>query len=269
MKRTMNKLKSIGWTSVIMITLVIAMGLGTESCKSTGKMSKKERKAQIEVAKKELGAIIAGTSGLSLAQQEKQVNDIINKKLNDPTVNGLVVEAQQAIKKAYAERDKLHQQKIDAAKAELNDMLQNKDGKSAADLQTQLNAIKAQNLNDPEITDLIAKVQVMIDGMNNKPSLPMKTQLENAFQGIADAAQSGNLTQADNLIKNTLQYFTDPDAPVLIIIYRQGATVDYDKPTTIQRYLNFCKDQKKSMNAVDAIQQEATGKIKELDLIKK
>ena len=66
-----------------------------------------------------------------------------------------------------------------------------------------------------------------------------------------------------------MQYFTAPDAPVLIIVYRQGSTVDYDKPTTIQRYLNFCKDQKKSMNSVDAIQQDDSGKIKELDLIKK
>lgn len=265
----MNKLKSIGWTSIVMITLVIALGLGTESCKSTGKMTKKERKAQIELAKKDLGAIIAGTSGLSLAQQEKKVNDIINKKLNDPTVNEMVIQAQDAIKKAYAERDKLHQQQIDAAKAELIDMLQNKDGKSAAELQTQLNAIKAQNLNDPGITDLIAQVQAKIDGMNTKPSLPMKTQLENAFQGIADAANSGNLTQADNLIKNTLQYFTDPNAPVVICIYRKGNDEDFDKPTNIQRYLNYCKDQKKSVNAVDNIKLDDTGKIKELDLIKK
>jgi hypothetical protein len=181
----------------------------------------------------------------------------------------MIIQAQQAIKKAYAEKDRLKQQKIDAAKAELLDMLLNNEGKSAAQLQTELDAIKAQNLGDSEISDLIFKVQAKIDGMRSKPSLPVKTQIENAFQGIADAAKNGNLTDADNLIKNTLQYFTDPDAPVLIIIYRQGSQVDYDKPTTIQRYLNFCKDQKKSPNAVDALQQDASGKIKELDLIKK
>jgi hypothetical protein len=245
------------------------MAAGFEGCKSTGKMSKKERKSQIELAKKQLQSIINGTSTLSLSAQEKEVNDIINKKLNDPTVNDMIIQAQQAIKKAYAEKDRLKQQKIDAAKAELLDMLLNNEGKSAAQLQTELDAIKAQNLGDSEISDLIFKVQAKIDGMRSKPSLPVKTQIENAFQGIADAAKNGNLTDADNLIKNTLQYFTDPDAPVLIIIYRQGSQVDYDKPTTIQRYLNFCKDQKKSPNAVDALQQDASGKIKELDLIKK
>ncbi|MCX6285299.1 MAG: hypothetical protein NTW31_13820 [Bacteroidetes bacterium] len=265
----MNKLKTIRWSSVIVMIAIIAMGLGTESCKSTGKMSKKERKAQIEAAKKQLQPIINGTSTLSLADQEKEVNDIINKKLNDPTVNDLIIQAQQAIKKAYANNEKLHAQKVDAAKAALLDMLLNNEGKSAAELQQQLDVIKAQNLGDAEVNDLIYKVQNKIDGMRNKPSLAVKTQLENAFQGIADAAKAGNPTEADNLIKNTLQYFTAPDAPVLIIIYRQGNTVDYDKPTTIQRYLNFCKDQKKSANAVDAIQQDASGKIKELDLIKK
>ena len=182
----------------------------------------------------------------------------------------MIIQAQQAIKKAYAEQDKIHQQKVDAARAELLDMLLNKDGKSATELQNELNAIKAQKLNDTEINDLILKVQAKIDAMkSNKVALPIKTQLENSFQAVADAAKAGNLPEADNVIKNTLQYFTDPDAPVLIIIYRQGSTVDYDKPTTIQRYLNFCKDQKKSANSVDAIQQDASGKIKELDLIKK
>jgi len=253
-----------------MIALVVAMGLGTESCKSTGKMSKKQRKAAIEQAKKQLEPIISGTSTLSLAAQERTVNDIINKKLNDPTVNDMIIQAQQAIKKAYAEKEKVRQQNIDAARVQMLDMLLNKDNKSAAELQSELNAIKSQNLNDPEINDLIAKVQAKIDAMRtSKPALPVKTQLENSFQSIADAAKSGNLTEADNIIKNTLQYFTEPDAPVLIIIYRKGSTVDYDKPTTIQRYLNFCKDQKKSENAIDAIQQNSSGKIKSLDLIKK
>jgi len=256
---------------MVLMMLVVAMAAGFEGCKSTGKMSKKDRKAAIALAKQQLQPIISGTSTLSLPDQEKLVNEIINKKLNDPTVNEMIIQAQQAIKKAYAEQEKLHQQKVDAARAELLDMLLNKDGKSATELQNELNTIKAQKLNDSEINDLIAKVQAKIDGMkSNKVALPIKTQLENSFQAVADAAKAGNLTEADNVIKNTLQYFTDPDAPVLIIIYRQGnAPPDYDKPTTIQRYLNFCKDQKKSANAVDAIQQDASGKIKELDLIKK
>jgi len=45
--------------------------------------------------------------------------------------------------------------------------------------------------------------------------------------------------------------------------------VDYDKPTTIKRYLNFVMDQKASRNAVDTYSVDGEGKIKELELIKK
>ena len=269
MKQVISKIKSTRWPVVLLLAIVV-LATSTESCKSTGKMSKKERKSQIELSKKQLQGIINGSTTLSLPDQEKLVSEIINKRLNDPTVNDMIIQAQQTIKKAYAEQDKLHQQKVDAAKAQLLDMLLNTENKSGPELQKELDAIKAQKLNDSEITDLTVKVQNKIDGMTStKPSLSVRTQLENAFQGIADSAKAGKLTGADNIIKNTLQYFTDPDAPVLIIIYRQGSQVDYDKPTTIQRYLNFCRDQKKSLNAVDAIQQDASGKIKELDLIKK
>ncbi len=269
MKQSMKKLTNLRWASILMITLVIAMGLGAESCKSTGKMSKKDRKAAIALAKQQLTPIIDGSTTLSLSDQEKLVNEIVNKKLNDPTINDMIIKSQQAIKKSYAERDKVQQQKVDSARANLLDLLLNKDGKSAAELQQELNMIKSQNLNDSDINDLVAKVQNKINSMGSSAPLPIKTQLENAFQGIASAAAGGNPAEADKIIQNTLQYFTAPDAPVLIIVYRQGSTVDYDKPTTIQRYLNFCKDQKKSMNSVDAIQQDDSGKIKELDLIKK
>jgi serine protease inhibitor len=45
--------------------------------------------------------------------------------------------------------------------------------------------------------------------------------------------------------------------------------VDYDKPTTIKRYMDFVRDQKASRNAVDSYMLDTDGKIKELDLIKK
>jgi hypothetical protein len=48
----------------------------------------------------------------------------------------------------------------------------------------------------------------------------------------------------------------------------EGETKDYDRPTTIRRYLEYLKDQKKNMNAVHNIQYDASGKITELELIK-
>ena len=97
----------------------------------------------------------------------------------------------------------------------------------------------------------------------------MKAQLESAFTTIANSSKTGNLTQANATIQKTLPLFSSDDAPVLIIISRQGSTVDYDKPTTIKRYLNFLVDMKASKNDIDAIMTDANGKIKELDLINK
>jgi len=271
MSEVVRKIKSFRWHHLFIMVLIATIVVGSEGCKSTGKLSKKERKAQIEAAKKELTAIINGTTTKTLEQQEKYINDVMNKNYNDADLNALLVQATQKVKQAFAERDKLYQQDLDEARAALFDLLQNKDNKSADELEMELNKIKARykNLKNEEIMDLYSRVEKKIESMRSAENVPMKTQLENNFQAIADAGKSGNLTQAANLIKSTLPLFASEDTPVLIIIAREGDIVDYDKPTTIKRYLDFLKDQKANRNAVDSYTLDNNGKIKELDLIKK
>lgn len=269
MTEIVQKIKSLPWRQVAFILMIAALTIGQEGCKTTGKLSKKDRKAQIEMAKKQLTEIINGTSTRSLEAQERTVNEIANRNLKDPELDKMITEARDVLKRAFAERDKLKQEKIDAARAELLDMLLNKDDKSADELEAELAKIKAQNLGDKDINDLIAKVEQKIKGMRNKPAVPLKNQLENGFQGIADASKSGNTSQVTSLTRNILQLFSSDDATVLIIISKEGSTVDYDKPTTIKRYLEFVRDQKASRNAVDTYQLDSGGKINELDLIKK
>jgi hypothetical protein len=261
--------KKIKWQHVVLMLLIAAVAVGSDGCKSTGKLTKKERKAQIEAAKKELNEIISGTSTKSLEEQNRTVNDIAGKNYNDKDLNHLITQAQQKLKKAFAERDKNKQQKVDEARAKLLDLLLNKEGKSADELQKELDAIKAENLNDKDINDLIARVEQKIASMGSTANVPLKDQIENAFQGIANASKSGDISKASQIIKNTMPLFTGDDATVLIIISREGSIVDYDKPTTIKRYIDFVKDQKASKNAVDSYMLDTNGKIKELDLIKK
>lgn len=272
MNQIVRKVKDFRWNSLLVILMVAMIAVGAESCKSTGKMSKKERKAQIELAKKQMRSIIDGTSTLSFEEQEDLISQTMNKNFNDAELNELLIQAQQVLKKKYNDMEKDRLQKIDAARASLLDMLVNKDNRTADQLEDALDAIKAQNLRDEEINELIARVEKKIADMrsfNSGANLPLKTQLENAFQSIATSSKGGNLTQADNQIQNTLQYFSSEEVPVLIIISREGDMVDYDKPTTIRRYLEFIKDQKASRNGIDAFQLDGSGKIKELDLIKK
>ena len=73
----------------------------------------------------------------------------------------------EALKTELAEYEKNKAQKIDVARAALYDMLLNKDDKSADELEKELSEIKAQKLNDSQITDLIFRVQKKIDDMRS------------------------------------------------------------------------------------------------------
>jgi hypothetical protein len=272
MSELADKIKSLRWQRVMFILVMILMVAGADSCKSTGKLSKKERKAQIETAKKQLQSIIDGTSTYTLEEKKRLIAGIMDKNYNDATLDSLIIEAQKKLRAEMIEYDKAMAQKVDVARATLYDLLLNKDNKSAEELQKELNAIKAQKLNNAEIDELIARLEKKIQDMRESGgsgNIPVKTQLENAFTTIANSAKTGNLTQADNTIQKILPLFSSDDAVVLIIISREGSMVDYDKPTTIKRYLNLLRDTKSSTNNVDAIMTDATGKIKELDLIKK
>ncbi len=91
-------------------------------------------------------------------------------------------------------------------------------------------------------------------------------RVEKYFQQISDAP---DVNTANQTINSAMSSFKTGDIPVLIIIYRNGISVDYDQPTTISKYLNYLKDQKKNPNAVDHLEMDGNGKITEVVLIKK
>ena len=86
------------------------------------------------------------------------------------------------------------------------------------------------------------------------------------FTTIANAS---SVNQANSVIKETMALFESPNVPVLIIIKQNAGFNDYDRPTTIEQYLNYVKDQKKATEKVHQIKYNANGKINELELIKK
>lgn len=91
------------------------------------------------------------------------------------------------------------------------------------------------------------------------------TRLNEYFQAIAN---SSNATSANSSINEALSMFSSPDAPVLIVISEYNGQKDYDRPTTIGKYLNYLKDQKKNINAITDFKTDASGKITELELRK-
>jgi hypothetical protein len=92
------------------------------------------------------------------------------------------------------------------------------------------------------------------------------TILNQYFDSVAG---SENVTSANNSISEALTMFASPETPVLIVISGTGDQKDYDRPTTIQAYLNYLKDQKKNINKIENLQFDSSGKIIEVELRKK
>ena len=93
-----------------------------------------------------------------------------------------------------------------------------------------------------------------------------KNMLERNFASICSAS---SVTQANRIINETLNLFESNTVPVLIIITQAGGFNDYDRPTTIENYLNYLKDQKVNRNKVYNLKTNDNGKITEVELIKK
>lgn len=93
-----------------------------------------------------------------------------------------------------------------------------------------------------------------------------KNVLERNFASICNASSTA---QANRIINETLNLFESNNAPVLIIISQAGGFNDYDRPTTIENYLNYIKDQKVNRNKVYNLKTNANGQITEVELIKK
>jgi hypothetical protein len=91
-------------------------------------------------------------------------------------------------------------------------------------------------------------------------------RLDQYFNAIAG---SSNPSSANGSITEALSLFASPQTPVLIVIAEEGGTKDYDKPTTIQDYLNYLKDQKKNLNAISDLKFDGAGKITEVELTRK
>jgi len=53
------------------------------------------------------------------------------------------------------------------------------------------------------------------------------------------------------------------------VINESGGTVDYDEPTTIRKYLEYLKDQKRNNAEVRNLVLDNNGKITEVELVKK
>jgi len=169
-------------------------------------------------------------------------------------------------------------QKMEQARQNLQAILNNDGSLTLEEREKLLRETKAMNIDDPELLMMLRDAEQMLK--NERAELARKKeseetkevvltreqQLEKYFSEIS-GAQSIDI--ANRKINEALGLFATPDALVLIIISQSGSLKDYDRPTTIKDYLNYLKDQKKNLNAIETISLDDSGRIVELELIKK
>jgi hypothetical protein len=181
--------------------------------------------------------------------------------------------AQEAAAKEYADR-------VAMAIAELEAILNDDGSMPISEQERRLNNIKSQNLNDARVNELIRLVEQKIaaqkEALRLKELEDQKRKEEEArkgFQYVDDyfrqIATARSVNEANMKISEAMKLFSAPDVPVLIIISKTADDIDYDKPTTIEKYLNYLKDTKNYSNAVYDVKFDGYGQISHLELIKK
>ena len=168
-----------------------------------------------------------------------------------------------------------YKSKVEQATKDLNAILDDETLWSLEEKEARVKTIKDWNLQNAEVDDLIFQVEKKLareraqkeeEERNKQEAQSANTTLERNFSTIASA---GSTSQANRTINETLGLFESPNVPVLIIIKQNAGFNDYDRPTTIEKYLNYVKDQKKAAEKVYEIKYNTNGKINELELIKK
>ncbi len=175
--------------------------------------------------------------------------------------------------------------KIAKVKADLEELLSDSSPLTLDEKEKKLQIIKDMNIDDPEVKELIAQVEQKLardreaQAAKERAEKLRKEREERLKAGGAEnksladyfaaISSSNNLATSNRLIEEALQLFASDDVPVLIIISEAGPEKDYDRPTTIRKYLEYLKDQKVNRNAIENVIYDANGKITELELIKK
>lgn len=167
---------------------------------------------------------------------------------------------------------------ISKAKSDLLVLLSDDNRMTLEEKERELSRIKALGINDPEVLELIAQVENKLKD-ERSASEPVRTEkdarpaakdeyseLSDYFQEIVNTRST---SAANYMINETLRLFSSDEVPVLIVINESDGMVDYEEPTTIRKYLEYLKDQKRNNAEVKNLVLDNNGKITEVELAKK
>jgi hypothetical protein len=172
-----------------------------------------------------------------------------------------------------------YKSRVEQAVQDLNAILDDETLWTLEEKEARVQTIKDWNLQNAEVDDLIYQVEKKLARERaQKEEEERRAAEEREKANAADVvlgrnfnniAHASSVSQANRIINETLDMFESPDVPVLIIIKQNAGFNDYDRPTTIEQYLNYVKDQKKATEKVHEIKYNNSGKINEIELIKR
>jgi hypothetical protein len=172
-----------------------------------------------------------------------------------------------------------YKSKVEEATRDLNAILDDETLWTLEEKEARVQTIKDWNLQNAEVDDLLFQVEKKLARERAQKEEEARRAAEEQEQAAAadmvlgrnfnSIANAGSVSQANRVINETLSLFESPNTPVLIIIKQNAGFNDYDRPTTIENYLNYLKDQKKATEKISDIKYNSNGKINELELIKK
>jgi len=182
-----------------------------------------------------------------------------------------------AREKAEAE----YQAKVEQAKKDLTAILNDKTNWTLPEKKERLATIKSYNIDDQEVKDLIVKVEEKLRDEERQLAEEREKSKEQELTdqqrrkysiiiySLADIAKAKSYDEANQQIEGALNLYATPDVPVLIIISKENGYYDYDRPTTISKFMNYLKDKKEFKYDIESVKYDDQGKITELELIKK
>ncbi len=200
---------------------------------------------------------------------------------------GTSCSSQKRLAKKHAKEARLAQ--IEQAKADLLEIINDEGAIPFEVKERKFLDIKNMNLDDKEVKKLLVKAEEKLakdrvvylrqkeeelmrreEEMREreriaKEQLQVNKRIQDALFSVATAP---DLRIANQRISEVLTMFASPDAPVLILLSKEGSIRDYDRPTTIRKYLELIKDQKRYNNEIENVLFDAAGKITELELKK-
>jgi len=188
-------------------------------------------------------------------------------------------------KKLAKEQAEAHAAEVNRAKRDLTKIINGETSWTLDEQAKKVASIKAKNWGDADVDQLIEEAEETIstkraeaerlaeeERLRKEEEARLRANqsefsvIDNQLGAIAGAA---SVDEANRLINTAMSQYATPDIPVLIIISQAGGFNDYDRPTTITKFLNYLKDKKQYKYKVESVKRDGLGKITEMELIVK